>query len=92
MLILTGVFPAKSPSDWTKIEGVLISTSFALISTSFNFAVKSSSLYSTFFISLSDSTFKTCDQVLVMNGTLGLSSHHGIHGNQIYSFVLDCRI
>ena len=36
----------------------------------------------------SDSTFKTSDQVLVMNGTLGLSSHHGIHGNQMSRVIL----
>ena len=36
----------------------------------------------------SESTFKTSQNVLVMNGTLGLSSHHGIHGNQMSNIIL----
>jgi hypothetical protein len=36
----------------------------------------------------SESTFKTSQNVLVMNGTLGLTSHHGIHGNQMSNIIL----
>ena len=36
----------------------------------------------------SESTFKTSKNVLVINGTFGLSSHHGIHGNQMSNIIL----
>ena len=36
----------------------------------------------------SESTFKTSQNVLIMNGTLGLTSHHGIHGNQMSNIIL----
>ena len=34
------------------------------------------------------STFKAGEKVLVKNGKLGLSSHHGIHGNAMKSIIL----
>ena len=35
-----------------------------------------------------ESTYKAAKNVLIYNGTLGLSSHHGIHGNRMENIVL----
>ena len=34
-------------------------------------------------------TYKAADRVLIRNGTLGVSSHHGIHGNAMKNVVID---
>jgi hypothetical protein len=35
-----------------------------------------------------EDTYKNAENVLIKNGTLGLSSHHGIHGNTMKSVIL----
>ena len=35
-----------------------------------------------------ESTYKSAENILIKNGTLGLSSHHGIHGNTIKGVIL----
>ena len=34
-------------------------------------------------------TFKNCNNLIVRNGTLGLSSHHGIHGNNSSNIIFE---
>lgn len=35
-----------------------------------------------------ESTYKAAENVMIMNGTLGRSSHHGIHGNRMRDIVI----
>ena len=35
-----------------------------------------------------ESTYRAADNVLIMNGTLGQSSHHGLHGNEMKNIVI----
>ena len=34
-------------------------------------------------------TYRAANKVLIRNGTLGVSSHHGIHGNAMKNVVID---